>query len=31
VHRLAKHYIIHSEWVALRLHSETRIAAIRTT
>jgi len=30
VHRLAKLCIIDSEWVALRLHSETLIAAIRT-
>ena len=30
VHRLAKLHLMHSEWVALRLHSEAIIDAIRT-
>jgi hypothetical protein len=30
VHRLAKLYLMHSEWVALRLHSEAIIDEIRT-
>lgn len=30
VHRLAKLHLMHSEWVALRLHSESIIDDIRT-